>query len=182
MWFNRKNTEKNVTEENKFEKREYIKSSIAEYNNESETALPIEISVKGLILAVVVIISCILAAISLYMVQRGKSTINSANNQYSVLMSDYTELDKTIYDGLEVSGDDVISLIDSLAADNTVSVDVHTLVNQKAKEQKGKTYCAEKYIKPAKNDADYINPSATFKGKVTKNGNGIVTSISFIQL
>lgn len=141
----------------------------------------LEISVKGLTLAVVVIIACVLAAISLYMVQRGKSTMNSGNNQYSVLMSDYTELDKTIYDGLEVSGDDVIRVIDQMATDSNVSVRVYTLLNPIGSGAGGKMYTTDSYSFSSKSDKDYINPSATFKGKVTKNENGIVVGISFTQ-
>ena len=48
----------------------------------------IDISVKGLVLAVVVIIALVLSAISLYMVSRSKSTINDGNTQYAEMMSD----------------------------------------------------------------------------------------------
>lgn len=137
----------------------------------------IEISVKGLILAVVVVIACILSAIALYMVNRGKSTINNGNNQYSALMSDFTELDKTMYDGLEVSGDDVINVIDMLKGDSTVAVGVYTLLNSVT----GKEYSVSGYTVPEKSSDDYINPSATFKGKITKNSNGIVVRIDFTQ-
>ena len=41
----------------------------------------IDISVKGLVLAVVVIIALVLSAISLYMGSRSKSTINDGNTQ-----------------------------------------------------------------------------------------------------
>ena len=71
----------------------------------------IDISVKGLVLAVVVIIALVLSAISLYMVSRSKSTINDGNTQYAEMMSDYSEINATIYDGLYVSGDKVIEVI-----------------------------------------------------------------------
>ena len=142
----------------------------------------LEISVKGLMLAVVVIIACVLAAIALYMVQRGKSTMNSGNNQFSTMMSDFAELDKAIYNGLEVSGEDVINLIDSLCNNQVVSVHVYTLLNPKKSGGGGRVYFAEKYSAPPKSDVNYINPTATFKGKVQKNANGVVTGIDFTQV
>ncbi len=144
----------------------------------------IEISVKGLMLAVVVVIACILSAISLYMVNRGKSSINSGNNQYSAMMSDFTELDKTMYDGLEVSGDEVLNVIASLKNDGAVKVTVKTLENQNgAAKSEGSSYGSGIGNVPTniKSNPDYINPSASFKGSVEKNENGIVTTIVFVQ-
>ncbi|MBP5158806.1 MAG: hypothetical protein ILP10_00735 [Lachnospiraceae bacterium] len=144
----------------------------------------IEISVKGLMLAVVVVIACILSAISLYMVNRGKSSINSGNNQYSAMMSDFTELDKTMYDGLEVSGDEVLNVIASLKNDEAVKVTVKTLENQNGSDKsEGSSYGCGIGGDPTnvKSNPNYINPSASFKGSVEKNENGIVTTILFVQ-
>lgn len=154
----------------------------------------IEISVKGLMLAVVVVIACILSAIALYMVNRGKSTINSGNNQYSALMSEFSQLDKAMYDGLEVSGDEVINLIDTLMSDPAVTVRVQTRAQKVLGGVSMTTYCSgtTKDIDSKgnassftgtrlKSDSAYINPSASFKGSVEMNDNGIVTAINFVQ-
>lgn len=156
-----------------------------EYANDSTKKLfrrnCIEISVRGLMLAVVVVIACILSAISLYMVNRGKSSINSGNNQYSAMMSDFTELNKTMYDGLEVSGDEVVNVIESLKKDTAVTVTVKTLLNQEAGSAGGTDYKNGTAPVTDKSDSNYINPSASFKGSVEKNNNGIVTRIIFVQ-
>ena len=89
----------------------------------------IEISVKGLILAVVVIIALVLSAIALYMVTRSRATINDGNTQYSQLMSDYSEINATLYDGLYVSGEKVIDVIDEVAATLSEGVTVITKMN-----------------------------------------------------
>ncbi len=151
----------------------------------------IDISVKGLILAVVVIIALVLSAISLYMVSRSKSTINDGNTQYAELMSDYSEINATIYDGLYVSGDKVIEVIKDCAETLSGGVQVVTLMN--AKKDSGTTgsgqgsetykshseYTSRKY---GKSEAGYINPSGTFVGEIAKNANGMVTSIIFRQI
>lgn len=145
----------------------------------------IEISVKGLILAVVVIIALVLSAISLYMVTRSKGTINDGNTQYSQLMSDYSEISATLYDGLYVSGDKVMDVISDCAVELSDGVVVITLENKEG--STGGTsmtyHDADGYSRAgyAKSAAEYINPSGTFVGAVTKNANGMVTSITFTQ-
>ena len=147
----------------------------------------IEISVKGLILAVVVIIALVLSAISLYMVTRSKSTINDGNTQYSQLMSEYSEINATLYDGLYVSGDKVVNVIKDCVESLSGGVDVVTLAGQDGSGTM-KTYTkANEYSNALaagtiiKSSDEYINPSGTFVGSVTKNANGMVTKITFTQ-
>ena len=165
----------------------------------------IEISVKGLILAVVVIIALIISAIALYMVTKAKGTINDGNTQYSELMSDYSEISATLYDGLYVSGEKVRNVIDKMTGSDVISVTVSTKLNQKTSAVSGTTYAGAGHeassfdnANPVKRvagsgtspydarncspaDDDYINPSATFVGKVYKNQNGMVVNITFSQ-
>lgn len=145
----------------------------------------IEISVKGLILAVVVIIALVLSAIALYMVTRSRATINDGNTQYSQLMSDYSEINATLYDGLYVSGEKVIDVIDEVAATLSEGVTVITKMNPE-----GTTYILDEeeaednyslYNNEDRADKDYINTSGTFVGKVRKNANGMVVNICFSQ-
>ena len=145
----------------------------------------IEISVKGLILAVVVIIALVLSAISLYMVTRSRSTINDGNTQYSQLMSRYSEINATLYDGLYVSGEKVIDVIKDCAAELKDGVVVITLMDadsSTAADRNGQTYkTMNGYNVTNKSDKEYINPSGTFVGSVEKNANGMVTKITFTQ-
>ncbi|MCR5767334.1 MAG: hypothetical protein K6G45_02450 [Lachnospiraceae bacterium] len=144
----------------------------------------IEISVKGLILAVVVIIALVLSAISLYMVTRSRSTINDGNTQYSQLMSRYSEINATLYDGLYVSGEKVIDVIKDCAGTLSEGVAVVTLMDAEGKGsgREGTTYNSTSgYVAPARSNEEYINPSGTFVGSVTKNSNGMVTKITFTQ-
>lgn len=164
----------------------------------------IEISVKGLLLAVVVIIALILSAIALYMVTKAKGTINDGNSQYSELMSDYSEISATLYDGLYVSGEKVRDVIDEMTQKGVISVTVCTRLNEAAGSA-GSTYagsghtrsdydCGTIYTASANarsspydvrncsaTDSDYINVSASFVGKVHKNTNGMVVNITFTQ-
>lgn len=144
----------------------------------------IEISVKGLILAVVVIIALVLSAISLYMVTRSRSTINDGNTQYSQLMSRYSEINATLYDGLYVSGEKVIDVIKDCSESLSDGVAVITLMDAEGKGsgRQGTTYNTNSaYVAPERSNEEYINPSGTFVGSVTKNSNGMVTKITFTQ-
>lgn len=136
----------------------------------------IEISVKGLVLAVTVVIALGLSAVSLYMVSSSKSRINDGNTQYGQLMSNYSELNATMYDGLCVSGDKVVEVIKDFAKSTGNSVTVKTLASSE------KVYTSTNgYEQTTKSAEDYINPSGTFIGSVTKNVNGIVTGMTFTQ-
>ena len=86
----------------------------------------VEIGVKGLVLAVTVIIDVVLSALALYMANSSKSTINGGTTQYTQLMSDYSEISATMYDGLDVSGSKVISVINEMCQTEYVSVTVKT--------------------------------------------------------
>ena len=144
----------------------------------------IEISVKGLILAVVVIIALVLSAISLYMVTRSRSTINDGNTQYSQLMSRYSEINATLYDGLYVSGEKVMDVIKDCSSDLSDGVVVITLMDSEGNdtEKMGQTYKTKNgYAITEKSSKEYINPSGTFVGSVSKNSNGMVTQITFTQ-
>lgn len=138
----------------------------------------IEISVKGLVLAVTVVIALGLSAISLYMVSSSKSKINDGNTQYGQLMSNYSELSATMYDGLCVSGDKVVEVIKDFAKTTGNSVTVKTLASSE-----GEVYTASKaYAQTSKSADDYINPSGTFIGSVSKNSNDVVTGMTFTQV
>ena len=160
----------------------------------------IEISVKGLILAVVVIIALILSAIALYMVTKAKGTINDGNTQYSELMSDYSEISATMYDGLDVSGSKVISVINEMCQTDYVSVTVITKEDtsgtnySNSNNKTAVTTIDNKTITPSGlqyagstqettiTDKAHINENASYRGKVYKNSNGLVVNIEFTQL
>lgn len=168
-----------------------------------------EISVKGLTLAVVVIIALMISALSLYIVNKAKGNINNGNAQFSQIMDDYSELTATIYDGMHVNGEKVIECIDEMTKEDIVSVTVLTGENRTlgaGTGSSGNTYAGAAHVTSteydagtvrnrasdsgespyialglASDNANYINPMATFIGKVTKNANGMVVNITFEQ-
>jgi hypothetical protein len=159
----------------------------------------VEIGVKGLVLAVTVIISVILSALALYMANSSKSTINGGTTQYTQLMSDYSEISATMYDGLDVSGSKVIAVINEMCQTEYVSVTVITKEDpsgtnySNSNNKTAVTTIDNKTITPSGNQyagstqetiltsKSHINENASYRGKVYKNSNGLVVNIEFTQ-
>ena len=148
---------------------------------------------RAVVIGVAVIIVCVVCSLALYMSKQGKSAINTGTNQYNKMMEDYQELDRAMYDGLEVSGNEVGLLIGRM-----VSQGAYTAVRVKTKASD--FVCYNYYYDEDKNsitNADkaeyllattlekgadhYINPQADFLGKVIKNANGTIICIDFVQ-
>lgn len=166
----------------------------------------VEVSVKGLMLAVVVIISLVISAMGIYLVTRARTAVNEGSLQFSQLMDEYSDVTIAMYDGMVVSGDRVMEAIDRFTHDKQVSVTVITKLNVASSgSDKGNLYGGtgwvgfvesgltkvlrisdemspyeSNYYRPS--DTDYINPGGSFEGKVSKNENGIVTAIRFTQI
>ena len=159
----------------------------------------VEIGVKGLVLAVTVIIAVVLSALALYMANSSKSTINGGTTQYTQLMSDYSEISATMYDGLDVSGSKVISVINEMCQTDYVAVTVRTKEDtvgtnySNAGNKTAVTTLENKTITPSGNsyagstqestitNKAHINENASYRGKVYKNSNGLVVNIEFTQ-
>lgn len=168
-----------------------------------------EISIKGLTLAVTVIMALMLSAISLYIVNKARGSINEGSAQFSRILGDYSELTSTIYDGMYVAGSKVIDCIDEVTGEDIISVTVVTGMNEaggNAGETRANTYAGAGHQTDTSFDTgimqlrtsaagaspyemlglspdniNYINPAATFIGSVNKNANGMVVNITFTQ-
>lgn len=148
---------------------------------------------RALMIGVAVIIVCIVCSLALYMSKQGKTAINTGTNQYNKMLEDYQELDRAMYDGLEVSGNEVGLLIERMIAQKEYSAvrvktkaadyvcynyfynaESNTITNEE-----GSSFKMELTVD--KGDDTYINPQADFFGKVIKNANGTIICIDFVQ-
>ncbi len=98
-----------------------------------------------------------------------------------------------MYNGLEVSGDEVCNLITRVVQeDEYVAIRVKTKASEyvcynymykeeesRISDQEEDNYLLE--ISEDKGEAHYINPQADFLGKVIKNANGTIICIEFVQ-
>ena len=70
-----------------------------------------ENSLKGLMLAAGVIITCIVVGLGFFISREARDTASNGAGQISKLNAEFNESDKVMYDGLEVSGSEVINVI-----------------------------------------------------------------------
>lgn len=144
--------------------------------------------IKLLTFAAGVILACILVAIGFYIGRSGKSYVNNGSNQYAKMMSDYDDLNITMYDELEVPGKELRTFIDKFPTDSVV-ITVYTTQNKQNlksgisdSDKLSKSYTFDNHgLIEDKLSPNYINPISTFVGKVSRNDNGVIYLIEFTQ-
>lgn len=147
-----------------------------------------ENSLKGLILAAGIIITCLIVGLGFYIAREAKDTASSGAGQINKLNAEFAETSKTMYDGTEVSGSEVLNAIRKFQSE-TMGLQVvtnkstsfyrynfdittgelgtvSTLTWQSAQEELNK---------------NYINPNGRFDGGVVRDMNGTITGLTFIQ-
>lgn len=131
-------------------------------------------SLKGLILAAGVIITCVVIGLGFYISREAKNTSNNGANQLSHMNSEYQDMSLSIYDGLSISGREVKEVIKK-SATTTFSVIVKTGDGQESK------YTSISAALPVLGSTGYINPDARFLGTIAKDSNNVLSSITFTQ-
>lgn len=144
-----------------------------------------ENSLKGLILAAGVVITCVVVGLGFYLSREATNSGNEAISQIAGMTAEYGDVSKTMYENVTVSGNEVLAAITKFEdeiSNGDLSVTVFT--GKKNKASGGitftKTGCDISGAKQ-KSSASYINPSGSFSGEVIRDGNGAVTEIQFTQ-
>ncbi len=70
-----------------------------------------ENSLKGLMLAAGIIITCIIISLGFYIAREARDTASEGTGQINQLQAEFTDASKTMYDGTEVSGSEVLNVI-----------------------------------------------------------------------
>ncbi len=147
-----------------------------------------ENSLKGLILAAGTIITCVVISLGFYISKEAQATASAGTSRIGKINSEFSESDKSMYDGSKVSGNEVINAIKKVSGQE-VCICVVTKTNStyygysfdensgELKNQNKNTY----NIAQSATSASYINPYAIFKGTVIRNENGAITGIKFQQ-
>lgn len=147
-----------------------------------------ENSLKGLVLAAGTIITCIVIGLGFYIAREARDTASSGAGQINKLNAEFSDTSKTMYEGTEVSGSEVLNVIRKFQ-DEAVGIMVKTNKTSSyyiyqfditSGELKGKT--TEDY-KVAQNELSnsYINPNGRFEGGVVRDSNGTITGLTFVQ-
>ncbi len=147
-----------------------------------------ENSLKGLILAAGTIITCVVISLGFFISREAKNTASGGAKQINKINTEFAESDKAIYDGANVSGSEVISVIRKME-DEKIGVYVETtlgasfygydfdLASGLLVNVNNNTYTYQD--EPTYDD--YINPYASFRGETVRNSNDVITGIIFRQ-
>ena len=113
---------------------------------------------------------------------KGDDTVTNGLNQYDSYMNsiEYQEFIKN--EGNTVLGSQVVEALENLKSKPELGLTIS--VKTKANASSAKNYTADSDLSAVKNNKsgnDYINPTGTFSCTVTKNSNGIVTTITYVQ-
>lgn len=147
-----------------------------------------ENSLKGLILAAGTIITCLVIGLGFYIAREAKDTASGGAGQINKLNAEFSDTGKTIYEGSEVSGSEVMNVIRKFK-DETLGIMVKTnktstyyvyQFDTASGELKSKS--KEDYSAAQNELSDkYINPSGRFLGGVVRDSNGTITGLTFTQ-
>ena len=142
-------------------------------------------SLKGLMLAAGVVITCIVVGLGFYISREAKNTSSGGISQITRMNSEYQDISKTMYDGIKVSGREVVEAIEkytSEVSDGNFTITVYT--GKKGEKTDGIVFDKNNYpldLTKDKKDENYINPDGNFLGETTCDENGVVTKMKFVQ-
>ena len=147
-----------------------------------------ENSLKGLMLAAGIIITCIIISLGFYIAREASDTASSGTGQINELQAEFADTSKTMYENTEVSGSEVINVIRKFS-DEMIGVKVQTKKNTsyyiyQFSDTDGSLKNASSLdYKSAQNvtSSNYINPTGRFLGTVVRDANGTITGLSFVQ-
>lgn len=137
-------------------------------------------------LAAGVVITCIVVGLGFYISREAKNTSSGGISQITKMNSEYQDINKTMYDGIKVSGREVVEAIEKykeevenggfkivvytgkmgLSSDGIEFVSKEDYPLQRVKERK---------------DEYYINPDGNFLGETCCDQNDVVIEMKFVQ-
>lgn len=147
-----------------------------------------ENSLKGLMLAAGIIITCIIISLGFYIAREASDTASSGTGQINELQVEFADTSKTMYENTEVSGSEVINVIRKFS-DEMIGIKVQTKKNtsyyiyQFSDADGSLKQASTLDYKSAQNASaeNYINPTGRFLGAVVRDANGTITGLCFVQ-
>lgn len=150
-----------------------------------------ENSLKGLMLAAGVIITCIVIGLGFYIANQSKETANNGIGQINKLSSEFTDSDKTFYDGIDISGSEVINVISKFKTESIGIVVTtksgnttyygHTISGSEGNYVLGAETSNTAASAKKPENSNHINSSSMFTGTVLRDANDAIVGIHFVQ-
>lgn len=136
-----------------------------------------ENSLKGLILAAGVVITCIVVSLGFYMAREAKNATDNGISQISEITA-MNDVAKEMYNGLNISGREVVNILSKYKNDLSAGELVVSVTTGKGTSAVTTNY-TDAYS--GSNDptiytnTSYINPNGVFKSSVDHDTKGIIT-------
>jgi len=139
-------------------------------------------SLKGLILAAGVMITCLVLSVGFYFARESKALSSNSSSKLNDFSTELTESDLIMYDELEVTGSDVTNFIKKHLGDYTAieTAPIYVYVKTSTTEN---TYKNGAFIENIRTftDIKYINPLGKFAGDIVRDANDVNIGMKFIQ-
>jgi len=139
-------------------------------------------SLKALILSAGVFITCIVISIGFYFARESQALSSISAENLSDFATELTERDLTQFDGLEVTGSDVVNFIKKELGEyvSTDTASFYVYVKTSTSEN---TYFNGANISNMQKftHSMYIKPIGKFTGEIVRDENKVIVGIKFIQ-
>lgn len=153
-----------------------------------EWRVNMENSLKGLMLAAGTIITCIIISLGFFIAREAKDTAAAGAGQINELNAEFSENARTIYDGTEVSGSEVLNVIRKFQGEY-MGIWVKTMKEEnfyghmfeRETGELGDDSKTDYKTAQEESNKNYINPIGRFMGSIVRDDNGTITGIEFKQ-
>lgn len=137
---------------------------------------------KGLLLSVGIILTCLVVGIGFYVAREAKATALVSADQLSSFRQDLSEQPITRFDEVAVMGSDVVNFMKQQLGsykegeEAPLYITIHT-------DTLGATYNNKTYLSEVRdfNSSRYINPTESFVGEVVEDDNDVIVGVIFNQ-
>lgn len=151
-----------------------------------------ENATKAIIIAAAVVVTLALVTVGFLVLRSGQDTAKTSIQKLNKINSEVNDSDYTIYDGINVSGNEVVNAITKFQKDYTgievitgkVPAGIWYIHNVTISSNVGTVGGAAAGTIALATDttsSNYINPTGSFKGSVVRDANGAVSALIFIQ-
>lgn len=149
-----------------------------------------ENSLKGLLLAAGTIVTCIIIGLGFFIAREARDTAAGGAGEISKLNAEFEESDKVMYDGLSVSGSEVVNVINKFRNEEicirvktkkgTFQYNYTISGNEDSPSLGGASGTSVKDAQKTTSN-NYINPNAQFQGSIIRDINNTIIGLSFQQ-
>lgn len=149
-----------------------------------------ENSLKGLLLAAGILITCFVIGIGFYVSRQSKDTSYAASSSINKLQSEFQESDKTMYDNVDFPGSEVMNVVNKFQSDTFAIVVttksgteyyIYSVSGTEGDYTLGAATSSSLTEAKKVTSASYINPTKLFTGKVLRSKNDAIIGIQFTQ-